>query len=344
MSESTSRWPALAAPPLFLITAGLVIWGSFANLLVETDRSGGEMTLNMWGSTDSDEGVIVGLSAVAAAVLLVAAAAVTLLARRPGRNAAGARALAGIAAGWTAGATAFVGMIVLFQISEASDRQNSGREVDAGLGMWLLIIASVLAVATAIAVTVSTKAAEPGTHPWAEPASGAFAMIGAAVLAVIGSFLPMYDRTARRSGGDVEIWQSLWSQGVSGNIRPAGDIVRWGIPVTVAAAVLVIGGVLIAAAGNSPERRLAGLFGRLTGAIGAGALGGLVTGVAVMAIDALKIEEQDRSHGRESDVSIGFGTYALLIATAIAVLGAVWGARSARTAQHDSVAPQENTR
>lgn len=353
MTEPTSRWPNLAASLTLLISAGLVVWGSFAAFVVETMKlSTGpviETRVSMWGEVELEDGqvvegrsetILIGIAAVVAAVLLVSAAVAVLRATHANGRGPRARALTALAAGWTGGATAFVGTMVGGVLD--SDGPDPDREVAAGLGMWLLLVTTVLAVAVAVALTVRDLAMPrpaPGVLLWAERAPGVIPLTVAAVVAVVGSFLALYTRTAVREGGNLEVSRTLWGQRVSGATAPeSSELVSWGLPVMVAAGLLFVGAALLLINDRKPERRRVGMFGRLTGSIGAGMLGGLVTAVATITLDALLMEQEDV--GQEYTVDIGVGTYLLGAAVVLAVFGAIRGGKPVETPETDSVASQ----
>jgi hypothetical protein len=354
MTEPTSRWPNLAASLTLLISAGLVVWGSFSAVIVDTVKlSGGsvvETRVTMWGEVDLKDGqvvedrsqtVLIGIVAVVAAVLLVSAAVAVLRATRTNGRGPRARALTGLAAGWAAGGTAFVGTIVL----NALDGEPApDYEVAVGLGMWLLLVATVLTVAVAIALTVrdlATPRPAPGVHLWAERAPGVIPLAVAGVVAIVAGFLALLTRTTVREGGNLEVSRTLWGQRVNGAATAGSpELVSWGLPVTVAAGLLFVGAALLLVNDRNLERRRIGMFGRLTGSFGAGMLGGLVTGVVMITVDTLFNEWAAESRGRESTVDIGVGTYLLAAAVLIAVFGAIRGGKPVGTLGTDSVTSQ----
>jgi hypothetical protein len=213
-----------------LLSAALVVWGSFAAFMVDTTRFDGSFVIehrfSMWGETelengqvveDSGDTVLLGITAAIAAVLLVAAAIAVLRAARADGRGPWARALTGLAAGWTGGVMAFVGTTMLTVLADVAP--DPGYEVAAGLGMWLPLVATALAAGVAIALTVRDMASPrpaPGSHLWADWAPGVIPLAVAAVAAVVAGFLALFTRTAFRESGDFEVSRTLRGQRISG--------------------------------------------------------------------------------------------------------------------------------
>jgi hypothetical protein len=345
VTELTSRLSKLAVSLTLLISAGLVVWGSFAALVVDTVKlSGGsviENRLTMWGEVELADGravedrsqtILIGIAALVAAVLTVAAAVAVLRATRANGLGPWTRALTALAAGWTGGTMAFVGTMVWGSLDVEPD---PGREVTAGLGMWLLLVATVLAVAVAIALTMRDLAMPrpaPGVHLWAERAPGVIPLIVAGVVAIVASFLALFTRTIGREGGNLEVSRTLWGQRSSSAANAdSSELVSWGLPVTLAAGLLFAGAALLLINDRNPERRREGMFGRLTGSVGAGMLGGLVTAVVMLTLGILSSEWGADSSSPESTVDIGAGIYLLTASVLLAVFGAIRGGKPVET-------------
>jgi multisubunit Na+/H+ antiporter MnhB subunit len=156
----------------WIIAAGLAVGGTFAPLIEAPVLS---MTVNAWGpdkgaSAASDVFPQLGIPIVVGAVVLVVAALLALTSTRlhPASAAVLASRLLGVGAtGLTAGATATVYLAMSVNV----DRNETGLQVTLGLGMWLLVAASVVGLVGMVLTLVPRveQRVEPETPPMGVP-------------------------------------------------------------------------------------------------------------------------------------------------------------------------------
>lgn len=156
----------------WIIAAGFAVGGTFAPLIEAPVL---KLTVNAWGTNREapvapDTFPQLGIPIVVGAVVLVVAALLALTSTRlhPASAAVLASRLLGVgAAGLTIGATATVYLALSMNV----DRSDSSLQVNFGLGMWLLVAASVVGLVGMVLLLVPRveQRVEPETPPMGVP-------------------------------------------------------------------------------------------------------------------------------------------------------------------------------
>jgi hypothetical protein len=156
----------------WIIAAGFAVGGTFAPLI---EAPALKLVVNTWGSNEEalvapDSFPELGIPIVVGVVALVVAAVLALTSTRlhPASAAVLASRLLGVgAAGLTIGATATVYLAMSVNLS----RSDSTLQVNVGLGMWLLVAASIVGLVGMVLMLVPRveQRVEPETPPMGVP-------------------------------------------------------------------------------------------------------------------------------------------------------------------------------
>lgn len=115
---------------------------------------------------------------------------------------------------------------------------------------------------------------------------GAAAALAAAVLAVVGSFLPLVSGELSLIGGPAaRISVTGWEVTAGGATPSAGHVAENGIPLTIAAALLGIAVLMIIAAAQRAAPAAVGFAALLAGSVAAAFLVGVLATVAVQVVN-----------------------------------------------------------
>jgi hypothetical protein len=143
---------------------------------------------------------------------------------------------------------------------------------------------------------------------------GAAALGAGAVLAVVGSLLPLYEQVVTFASEEARYSLTLWGVESSVEVR-GGTSTLFGVPVAVAAALLAVSAVLVLAGPRLPSR-----FAGPTG-VGALASAALLTG-SVWTVGQLVLVATADQDGAVRPTA-GAGTGALVLACVLALAGGV---------------------
>ncbi|MEO6091374.1 MAG: hypothetical protein ABIQ18_50575 [Umezawaea sp.] len=143
---------------------------------------------------------------------------------------------------------------------------------------------------------------------------GAVALVVGAVLAVLGSLLPLFEQVLSFSAEEETYSMTLWGVETSFDISFTGDQPLYGVPVVVAAALLVIAAALVLAAPRLPVW-IAGPT-----SIGAIAAAALLIG-AVWTVGQLVLVASAEDGPENVKTTVGAGTGTLVLACVLALAG-----------------------
>ena len=149
--------------------------------------------------------------------------------------------------------------------------------------------------------------------------AGVVALLTGAVLAIAGSLQSLYEQEWRdgdlRSGYRLTLWSSEYST-PSGGIGYSPTPVLYGVPVVLAAMLLIVAAVLVLAPVRPPVRAAVRV-----GAVAAVAL--LIGAVWTVGQLALSVAARENDFSTKFEGRVGIGFWVLVVACVVAVAGAL---------------------